>query len=133
MTTHHAHVLVRRLLLLAAAVLVLGIPSTAPAQIFPPGSTVQGKPIAEWTGEFWEWLASIDSSQDPRGDPTGELARINNDGPVFFIAGTAGGDATRSFTVPVDRPLLVPLVNANYTRSPEEVDANDIPIFASDG
>jgi hypothetical protein len=36
---------------------------------------------------------------------------VDNDGPVFFVAGAFGGAVERTFTVPGDKPLLIPLVN----------------------
>jgi len=94
-----------------------------PFKVYAPHSTVLGQSIAEWTADWWTWgfqaparlveqpdgTASIEGN--PLTDTTGEFAGVDNDGPVFFVAGTFGGDVERSFKVPEGKPLLIPLVN----------------------
>lgn len=76
-----------------------------------PGSTVEGKTIAEWTADWWQWAFGQSTPSDAFTDATGEYADVGQSGPVWFIAGTTGGTATRTFDVPSDRYLLFPLVN----------------------
>ncbi len=99
--------------------------------VFAPGSTVQGRTVGQWGGEWWNWTNSMPAADNPVTDPTGGRANINQNAPVFFLAGTFGGAATREFTVPTDTPLLVPLLNVAYYRTPEPVDAAGIPIGSS--
>ena len=87
--------------------------ATSPANAFtivPPRSEVAGKTIGEWTGEWWKWAFSQSVPMDAFTDQTGENANVNQSGPVFFVAGTTGGEATRSFNVPSNKYLLFPLV-----------------------
>lgn len=92
-------------------------PATA-VTVLPPGSTVAGKSIVEWTADWGNWGVH-QSSPNAFTDTTGENADINQSGPVFFVAGTLGNEDTvnRSFTVPNDRYLLIPLVSVfgSYT------------------
>jgi hypothetical protein len=89
---------------------------------------VDGKTIVQWTEDWWRWilndpLASAPDNQNPLTDTTGHHAADNNNGPVFFIAGEGlgtTGHVTRSFDVPVGKPLLIPLVNSIDT-PPEEL------------
>jgi len=101
----------------ACAVAFLAFPANA-FVILAPGSTIAGKSIADWTADWftWAWQAPVTSS--PLLDTTGEFANENNNGPVFFIAGTAGGNAVRSFDVPGGRPILIPMINLFDTLDP---------------
>lgn len=93
---------------------VSGVPSTSALayDILDPGASYEGRTIAEWTAEWWTWAWNSPSGGDPLGDTTGALAGQNNDGPVFFVAGSnAGGSVTRTFSVAEGRALLVPMIN----------------------
>jgi hypothetical protein len=81
-------------------------------EILDPDDKVFGDTIAEWTEEWWTWVLQNPLDGNPQFDTTGESAGLNNDGPVFFVAATFGGDpVTRSFEVPDDTPILVPILN----------------------
>jgi hypothetical protein len=97
-----------------AAVVALAVCPARGQTIYPPGSTVAGQPIADWTVGWWTWALSFSAPPGPNpfNDPTGELATVNNNGPVFYVAGTQGGaSAPRSFTVGAGTPLLFALAN----------------------
>jgi len=82
------------------------------ADVLSPGSSVGGRTIAEWTSDWWNWAVGEPSATNPVVDSTGEFAGVNQPGrPVFFIAGTFGGSATRTFDVPVGTHFLVPMLN----------------------
>ena len=82
-----------------------------------PGATVDGKTISDWSKDWWNWI--IDGPKDPfnqSDDRTGLLSYINNNGPVFFLAGNnpftaAGNHAERYIVVSHDKEILVPLLN----------------------
>jgi hypothetical protein len=46
---------------------LLGAGATS-AQILPPGSTVHGKTIGEWTQDWWNWYFSFPAAIEPYGD-----------------------------------------------------------------
>ena len=101
--------------LLSAAVDTPGAltPDGAPDQsdfVYEPHARVRGKTIGEWSAEWWKWAVSFSAPDDPITDPAGENAGLKQKGPVTFLAGTAGGEATRTFTVRGNKPLLVPLL-----------------------
>lgn len=100
------------------AVTVLGLVPDARAgfTVLPPHATVAGKTIGEHTADWWQWALGFSSPGDPFTDPTGAAAGLNQSGPVFFVAGTPGGSATRSFTVPADKFLLIPLLAAELSQ-----------------
>src|SRR5689334_9659060 len=87
--------------------------------ILSPDSTVDGKTIAQWTADWWTWYWQHPASSDPTTDPDGRFANVNNMGSMFFIAGTPGGSAERSFSVPAGKPLLIPMVNFSDTLDPK--------------
>lgn len=91
--------------------------------IFPPGSIVAGRSIADWTAAWWTRTLQSPAAADPQADPSGAFANVNNNGPVFFIAGTSGlsGPVTRSFDVPGGKPILVPMINF-FDTEPAEID-----------
>jgi hypothetical protein len=100
--------------------------------ILEPGSVVEGRSVAEWTQEWWTWVLQSPADANPVEDPTGAFANQNNDGPVFFIAGTPLGEpgsAVREFEVPAGTPLLIPMVNFFDTLDPEEIEEQLVAEF----
>ena len=89
--------------------------------ILPQNSVVAGQSIADWTAAWWSWVWQSPAASYPPADPNGIFANQNNNGPVFFIAGTTGTttSATRSFNVPFGRPLLIPMINFADTEPAE--------------
>ena len=93
----------------------LAATATAPAsstEVLAPGSIVLGRSIAAWSADWWTWAWNSPASADPLGDTSGVLANQNNNGPVFFLAGSnSNGVVQRSFDVPHGKPVLVPMIN----------------------
>jgi hypothetical protein len=91
-----------------------------------PNAIVDGKTIAQWTQDWWTWALQSPAHQNALDDKTGMYANVGNeqgDHPgVFFIAGTTGGDATRTFTVPQGDALLVPLINYFDSADPKNLE-----------
>ncbi|MFD0374844.1 signal protein [Streptomyces sp. NPDC127112] len=67
---------------------------------------------AELQGRWWSWAASSTGGANPVSDPDGHLCAKGQQGGVWFLAGTFGGSAKRSCTVPAGAPLAFPLVNS---------------------
>ena len=113
----------------ALSVLAIVRVSVEPASaytVLEPQSSVEGKSIAEWTAAWWTWALQAPLATNPLTDPTGAFANVNNDGPVFFIAGTFGtsGPQSRTFKVPAGKPVLVPMINF-FDTEPAEIDPKD--------
>jgi hypothetical protein len=91
--------------------------------ILPPHSIVAGKTIADWTAAWWTWALQAPAAENPLTDTTGAFANLNNNGPVYFIAGTTGlsSPVTRSFQAPAGKPVLIPLINF-FDTEPAEID-----------
>jgi hypothetical protein len=65
-----------------------------------------------WTEKWWRWLLAIPKPSSPAADKTGEYSSLNQGDPnVWFLAGTFGGSAERSCSIPVGRAVFFPLVN----------------------
>jgi len=93
------------------AVAGLAAPPANAQTIDPPNSIVAGQSIADWTVGWWTWLLQFPTVGNPLDDQTGALATANNNGPVFYVAGTAAGPVTRSFSVNAGTPLLFAMAN----------------------
>jgi hypothetical protein len=95
--------------------------SSNPA-IFPPGSSPYNLTYGEWTAKWWQWAHSIPTANNPQLDQTGkDCAQAQNQtGPVWFLAGTGGGSAERTCTIPAGKAILIPIVNVVYVRDAGE-------------
>ncbi len=70
-----------------------------------------GATITDWTQQWWQWAFSVPFEHNPLVDATGANAALNQSGPVWFVAGTSGGPAERTFTIPTGKSVLFPIVN----------------------
>jgi hypothetical protein len=95
-----------------------------------PNAIVDGKSIAQWTQDWWTWALQSPADKNALDDTTGQYANVGNDQPgVFFIAGTTGGDATRTFTVPHGEALLLPMLNTFDTLDPKDTETQLVNDF----
>lgn len=80
--------------------------------IFNPSSKPFNIGFPEWTAYWWKWLISIPRFRNPAFDDTGEFGGTFQCTPdVWFLAGTFGGSADRSCTVPTGKAILYPVIN----------------------
>ena len=80
-------------------------------EVFSIESKPYGLSYGEWAAKWWQWKYSIAEKDSPVKDPTGKNCSINQTGPVWFLAGTAGGSAERTCTVPQGRAIMFPIIN----------------------
>jgi hypothetical protein len=66
---------------------------------------------AQWTAKWWQWALSVPAASNPIFDNTGASCGVQQSGPVWYLAGTAGGAVTRSCTIPAGKTILFPIVN----------------------
>jgi hypothetical protein len=85
------------------------------AQVLPDDAIVEGKTIGEWTAEWWKWVFSIPTNQNPFFDLDGSLVHNGQSGPVFF--GPGGTPLlpgppllTLRYSMPEDTYLLLPII-----------------------
>ena len=65
-----------------------------------------GMSYGQWTGKWWQWMLSSPQNVSPLTDQTGNNCGKNQNGPVWFLAGTTGGPATRSCNIPAGKSML---------------------------
>lgn len=92
----------------------------------PAGTDVAGVSQRDWTVRWWQWANRFPFSAPPYRDPDGSVcADYQEDGPVWFLAGTNGRfDAQRQCTIPANKHLFVPVFN---TMSSPGVDGANVP------
>jgi hypothetical protein len=96
-----------------------GEPVKAATGVLPPQSMPHGKPLGEWSGAWVQWAFSIPADQNPVLDTTGEFGAVGQSGPVWFLAGTFGGPAERTVTIPAGKALFFPLAEGGWVNTPQ--------------
>ncbi len=76
--------------------------------------------------EWLRWVIGQPFDENPVNDPSGALCGVDQDGPVWFLAGTFGGPAERECTIPAGKQLFFPLVNNWCTIAPELGDPDEL-------
>ena len=69
-------------------------------EVFPADSKPYGLTYGQWAAKWWQWSYSIPEENNPIKDTTGKDCAINQSGPVWFLAGTAGRSAEKKCTIP---------------------------------
>jgi hypothetical protein len=107
------------IVLAAGAMGAAAQPLQSNSRVAPPQSSPYGQSYADWAVAWWQWAVSFPLDESPVTDPTGDLADLGQSGPVWFLAGTFGGSAERTVTVPSGKALFFPLVNIMGAFIPE--------------
>lgn len=89
-------------------------PALASYSVVDPGTPVLGLSQGQWADRWWQHMAAIPAADNPVLDTTGAKAHFGDAGPVFFLAGSLGGDVHRTATVRDDQYLFFPVVNGLY-------------------
>jgi hypothetical protein len=71
------------------------------------------------SAEWWQWALSIPVSENPILDTTGEKCVIGQRGSTWFLAGNAGGETTRTCSVPEGKALFFPIINSVNIDTPD--------------
>ncbi len=86
--------------------------------VFSAKDSPYGKPWAEWTTMWWQWILSIPKDQNPG---TGHnILQNQSDENVLFLAGSFGGFIEHNVTVQSGKALLFPIINftTSYAEDP---------------
>jgi hypothetical protein len=78
--------------------------------ILGPEGKIRGKTYEQWSAEWWRWVWGGAASTHPTLDQTGEFCGVDQKGPVFYLAGTFGGAATRTCTIPHGKLVFFPVI-----------------------
>jgi hypothetical protein len=129
--------------IIIVAALIIGIFSTVTYEfsngqegnLFTTDSHPFGITYGDWTAKWWQWALSIPQDVNPVGDPTGRYCGQNQNGPVWFLAGTFGGSAERTCTIPEGKAVLFAPVNVecSYAEFPDLKSETDLRECAKSG
>lgn len=100
--------------LVIGSALALSLAGVAQAEIKNINASLYGNTWGEWSAQWAQWMLSIPKATNPTLDPSGAFCEVGQSGPVWFLAGTSGGDATRSCTIPAGKALFFPIANGMF-------------------
>ncbi len=83
--------------------------------VVPPNSLPHGLTYGEWSARWWQYALSVTTFDNCPAEPSGH---------VWFLAGTTGGSATRSCTVPSGTTILFPIINAEWSAAEAQLNAD---------
>jgi hypothetical protein len=87
----------------------------AEAAVIPCDANAYGNTYGEWSAQWVQWLLAIPAATHPALETTGAHCAEGQAGPVWFLAGTFGGEpVTRQCTVPAGKALFFPLANGLF-------------------
>jgi hypothetical protein len=79
--------------------------------VIPPQAHPFGLSYGEWGARWWSWAFSFPLAQLPLLQAGEVDCSLGQSGSVWFLAGTVGGAATRSCTIPTGTALFFPIIN----------------------
>lgn len=84
-------------------------------KVYPIDSKPFNTPYPEWIVKWTQWLTSIPNNNNPASDTSGIHCGTNQVGPVWYLAGTFGGSAERTCTIPKGKAILTPVLSGFCT------------------
>ena len=108
---------------------LLGISIVFGLLVMTPKAFAQSNDVRELSAAWWQWLLAIPTAESPTVDSTGENCGVNQEGPVWFLAGTTGGSAVRNCIIPAGKAILFPIITAEWSRA--EAEANGGQCFVA--
>jgi hypothetical protein len=79
---------------------------------------IYGRTYGEWSAQWWQWAHAFPAATNPLLQEGPVDCSRGQSGPVWFLAGTLGGEADRTCAIPHGKALLFPLVNADFVNVP---------------
>jgi hypothetical protein len=109
------------LVLMTRLNIVSGLSDTQNTMIFPIDSKPYGLTYSEWAAKWWQWALSIPQDRNPINDQTGKNCSVAQQGQVWFLAGTSGGRAERSCTIPQGKAIFLNILTGecNFKENPD--------------
>lgn len=108
--------MIRTLLFLSLGLLAPQLAVPLSAGPLPPGSTVAGKTLGEWSGEWWKWVFSFPAGEGPLANAA-ETTGLNAGG-VFLLSASGGSPISFEVAISPGQYLFVPLVTTAYFFDP---------------
>jgi hypothetical protein len=106
--------------------------SKARESLFLRNENPYGRSWEEWTIRWWNWLLSIPKQSNPALDASGELFNLetqNVNKHVIFLPGNLGGCSVRTYTLPLGRAFLIPIINFTTSYSEEPNLKNELDLL----
>ncbi|HEY7080448.1 MAG TPA: hypothetical protein VH500_12150 [Nitrososphaeraceae archaeon] len=75
-------------------------------RLYPINTTLNGLGYQQLSGKWWQWVLPIPIDKNPIYDSNGKNCAQNQNGPVWFLAGTGGGPAVRQCTIPAGKSIF---------------------------
>ncbi len=122
--SHNAASVLAVLVLAFGAAVVPAAAHNVNPGVIPPRALPNDMTYGEWSAAWWSWAVGIPAATNPILDETGEFGDIDQEGPVFFLAGSFGTTVERELTVPADKMLFFPIVNSLWWAP------DDLPVAA---
>jgi len=73
---------------------------------------VEGSTLYAFANEWWKWAYSMQQDQSPIRDQNGEYCDINQQGPIWYLAGGFGtSKINRTCTLPAHKYIFFPVIN----------------------
>ena len=102
----------RRTSVLAMALMIAGL-------IMPAKMAFADNNLPAFTALWWEWALSIPAPSNPASDTTGADCMIGQRDFIWLLAGVnPSGSASRTCTVPENKTLFFPVINAVFVNTP---------------
>jgi hypothetical protein len=86
--------------------------NSLPIAVFPADFKPYSLTYSEWTAKWWQWGYSIPKDINPAYDDTGKNCAQQQNGPVWFLAGTYGHAVNRKCDIPAGKAILFPILNS---------------------
>lgn len=105
-----------------ALALLIALPAAAASfYVHPPDATPAGKPYGVHAADWWKWALAQTADSSAVLDETGANCATGQSGAVWYLAGTFSGQPTlRRCTVPFQRTLVIPVIDAAYFAFPSD-------------
>ncbi|MBR9910448.1 MAG: hypothetical protein GYB33_08880 [Gammaproteobacteria bacterium] len=91
-----------------------------------------GKLYNQLSGDWWNWAMQFPLATNPILEDGAVDCSRGQRGKVWFLAGTFGGTASRSCTVPAGKALFFPLTNSLWWAPEDGEDAVALRVLAND-
>lgn len=95
--------------------------SAAAAQVYPQGSTVDGRSLGSWAEAWSKYIYETPAATNPLHDATGALAAANQPKGVFFLAGSdSTGKVDRTVTIKPGTKVFIPVLTTIWITLPTD-------------
>jgi hypothetical protein len=84
----------------------------------PPDSKPYGLSYEQHVENFYDWLISVPSDENPSNDPTGQncaKGQENTNSSVFYLVGGGGGKFDKTCKVPAGKAIFIPVMSVEVS------------------